>query len=320
MKRLADRAFTDIVLGEDYCDLKVEEPGRVQLIDVTHEYPSEVETLRKLCAQHQAEGPEFTVHHHGLRFRVTTMREESGPAWFLSRIDAQVRPLHELPVPQQFVDFAMHPRLQGLILITGGFGTGKTTTASSLFCHRIHTLGGTGVALEDPTGEVQMAGRHGPGRIVQIPVSRDRGGYHTALQLVRRSRADFILIGEIRDAATAVEAQDIANTDMPVIATMHASSIEEAFDKYQAYLRSAHSSSSEANARLALSIAGIVHLTKEYVNDSHGQPVPRYIPRCLILDRSDVHSMGALGKIRDGNFVGLNDDIAFQASRRFHGP
>jgi len=252
-----------------------------------------------------------------MRFRVTTMVQESGPVWFLSRIDARVRPLEELPVPREFISFVLRPRLQGLILVTGGFGTGKTTAASSLFSHRIAQLGGTGVALEDPAPEVRMDGRCGAGRIVQVPISRKQGGYHSGLQLVRRSRADIVFVGEIRDAVTAVEAQDIANADMPIIATMHASSIEETFDKYQAYLRSAQASSGEANARLALSVAGVLHLTKEYVLDSSGNSIARYTPRCLILDRTDPQCFAPLGKIRDGNFVALKDDIASQASRRF---
>ncbi len=311
--------FIDIVLGHDFCDVKIEGPNLTRVVDVQEDYAEDVEALRGLCHRHATEGPEFTVQHDSLRFRVTTMQQDSGPIWFLSRIDAQVRPLSELPLPRDFVAFAMRPRLQGLLLVTGGFGAGKTTAASSLFCHRIAALGGTGVALEDPSGEVRMNGRHGDGRVIQIPVSRKTGGYHAALQLVRRSRADFILIGEIRDATTAIEAQDIANTDMPAIATMHASSIEEAFDKYQSYLRGEHASTSEANARLAMSVAGIVHLTKEYVPVPGGQAIARYVPRSLVLDRNDPNCIGTIGKIRDGNFVGLNDDIDSQAARRFRG-
>lgn len=313
--RLRDLRFVDIVLGPAFCDVKIEGPDVTRLQSVEHDCVHDVNALRRACQSAMGDGPEFTLQHDGLRFRVTTMAQEGGVVWFLSRIDAQVRPIAELPVPQAFVEHVLQPRLQGLVLVTGGFGTGKTTTASSLFCHRIEKLGGTGVALEDPTGEVRMDGPHGPGRILQIPVSRHTGGYHAALQLVRRSRADLVLIGEIRDAQTAIEAQDIANTDMPVIATMHASSIVEAFDKYQAYLRS-QASSAEANARLALSIAGIVHLTKEYGLNAQGVPSPRFIPRCLILDRTDPGCLGAFGKIRDGNFIGLNDDISFQATRR----
>ncbi len=316
---LAGMQFVDIVLGQDFCDVKVEEPDVTRLVDVERDYPHYVAALREQCRHRKDEGPEFTLNHGTLRFRVTAMNEERGPIWFLSRIDAHMLPIYQLPLPRDFVAYTLRPRLQGLLLITGGFGAGKTTAASSLFCHRIATLGGTGVALEDPTGEVCMAGRHGQGRIIQIPISRDRGGYHAALQLVRRSRADFILIGEIRDATTAIEAQDIANTDMPVIATMHASSIEETLDKYQAYLRGGHASSAEASARLAASVAGIVHLTKEYVRAPAGQAVARYVPRCLMLDRTDATCLGAIGKIRDGNFVGLNDDIDLQAARRARG-
>lgn len=312
--RLANLNFVDIVLGQDFCDVKMEQPGGALMQCVATEYIDDVAELRRLCLCGSESSPEFTMQHDGMRFRVTTMQQVQGVVWFLSRIDAQIRPLSELAIPRNLVAHYLKPGLQGLLLVSGGFGAGKTTAAATLFAHRITSLGGTGVALEDPAGEVRMAGRHGPGRIIQIPVSRESGGYQAGLQLIRRSRADALLIGEIRDAETAIEAQDIANTDMPVIATIHASSVEETFDKYQAYLRAKHASSAEANARLALSIAGVLHLTKEYATTPTGEYVPRFIARCLILDRNDPKCMGALGKIRDGNFIGLNDDISFQAA------
>lgn len=314
--RLSSRDFIDMVLGLDFCKLKVQEPDLCRLVDVELDYRNDIDTLREACLLNSAESAEFTLFHDGVRFRVTTMERERGPVWFLSRIDAQARPIQELSVEGDFVKFLLRPVLQGMILITGGFGAGKTTTASSLFSHRIERLGGTGIALEDPVGEVAMDGPCGFGHISQIPVSADTGGYHAALQLVRRSRADFVMIGEIRDALTAVEVQDIANADMPVIATMHASSIEEAFDKYQSYLRSRHASSSEANSRLALSISAIVHLSKEYRRSRDGQVTTRYVSRSLVIDRANPESFSIMGKIREGDFTGLNDEIDRQASRR----
>ncbi len=319
MTSLSDLNVVDLVLGMEFCEAKLEGPGMTQLLDVHTAYRQDIQAIRAQCLGQASKNPEFTLQYGRLRFRVTTMSQESNRVWFLSRIDAQVRPLNELPVPRDFAQFLLRPRLQGLILVTGGFGTGKTTTAASLFCHRLSQLGGTGIALEDPAGEVRMEGRCGHGRVVQIPVSVDTGGYHAPLQLVRRSRANFVLIGEIREARTAIEAQDIANTDMPVIATMHASSVEETLDKYQTYLRADNASSAEANARLAMTLAGVIHLSKDYTSSPAGQPVPRYTPRCLLLDRDDPGCSSIIGKIKDGNYMGLNDDIAFQASRRIRG-
>lgn len=205
---LSSLRFVDIVLGDSFCDIKVEGPDRTIMEDVEHACADDVKALRSQCeALLHSEGPEFTLSHANLRFRVTTMESETGRVFFLSRIDAQVRPIHELSLPSRFVQHSVRPRLQGLLLVTGGFGAGKTTLASSLLCHRIELLGGTALALEDPAGEVRMTGKHGTGRIIQIPIAKATGGYQAALQLVRRSRADIVLIGEIRDAATAIEAQ-----------------------------------------------------------------------------------------------------------------
>lgn len=313
---LSSLPFIDMVLGMTFCEAKIPGPVHTELIDLDQDQPDAVAQLRQACREASSTADEFVLSAHGMRLRVTTMDQLDEPVWFLSRLDASVRPLAQLPVPRDVAAFCLRPRLQGLILVTGGFGTGKTTTASSLFCHRIAELGGTGIALEDPTGEVQMAGRHGQGRILQVPVSAHTGGFHSALLRVRRSRADMVMIGEIRDAATAVQVQDIANVDMPVIATLHATTVEDALDKYQAYLRSQHASSAEANARLALSVSAVLHLTREYVNDAQGRACPRFIPRCLVIDRDDPAHRSITSKIRDGNFTGLADDIAVQAARR----
>ena len=77
-----------------------------------------------------------------------------------------------------------------------------------------------------------------------------------------------------------------------------------------------NASSAEANARLAMTLAGIIHLTKDYTTSPTGQPVPRYTPRCLLLDRNDPGCTSVIGKIRDGHFMSLGDDITAQALRR----
>ncbi|HCN73314.1 MAG TPA: hypothetical protein DIS96_17035, partial [Pusillimonas sp.] len=132
MTTLSALGFVDLVLGEDYCEAKKEGPGLTRLIDIQASHPQDVKTIRSHCFEKHLTAPEFTLEHTDMRFRVTTMQLDTGPIWFLSRIDAQVRPLSELPVPKDFVAFLLRARLQGLILVTGGFGTGKTTTAASL--------------------------------------------------------------------------------------------------------------------------------------------------------------------------------------------
>lgn len=310
MACLADLVFIDMVLGQDFSYYK-DPLERGHIKSFPDDFNEDLARLRAACLSGRDGGPEFTVHLAQLRFRVTEFFDENNETvWMLSRTSAQVLPIDALPLPKNMIDFLMTPDLVGLVLITGGMGTGKTTNAASLFRYRIEQLGGIGLSFEDPGAEIIMNGSHGKGHIIQIPVSRLRGGYHEPLQLARRSRASFVMIGEIRDSETAREVQSIANADLLVISTLHAPTLEKSLEQFQSYIRGANATETEANSRMAGTLAAVIHLTREHVETRDGLKV-RYIPRCLTLNTPSVNA-----KIRDGNFAGLNDDIMTQAVQR----
>lgn len=64
-----------------------------------------------------------------------------------------------------------------------------------------------------------------------------------------------------------------------------------------------------------MSVAGVIHQTKEYVDVPNGSPRARFTNKCLLLDRTRSESSSIIGKIREGNFMALNDDIEAQAAR-----
>lgn len=313
MARLVDLDCIDMVLSQDFCLYK--DPARGHIEPLSEDYADDLAELRAACLTKRDDGPEFTVHLDGLRFRVTEFfNEDREPIWMLSRTSAQVLAVDDLPLPKNLIDYLMQPDLVGLVLVSGGMGTGKTSNAVSLFKHRIEQLGGIGLSFEDPGAEIIMSGAHGKGRIIQVPVSRLRGGYHEPLQLARRSRAAFVMIGEIRDSETATEVQSIANADLLVISTLHAPTLEKALEQFQSYIRGANATESEANNRMAGTLAVVIHLTREHVETRDGHKV-RYIPRCLVLNTPAVTA-----KVREGNFASLNDDILAQAAQRTLSP
>src|SRR3546814_18377080 len=94
--------------------------------------------------------------------------------------------------------------LKGLVLIAGETGADKTSTAAALMYSRLIKHGGIAVAIEDPP-EINMHGQHGHGWCEQVPASRFTGGYREHLIGSLRDNPDMILLGEIRDEATANE-------------------------------------------------------------------------------------------------------------------
>ena len=110
----------------------------------------------------------------------------------------------------------------GLVLICGATGSGKSTTAASVLVERVKKSGGSEkiISLEDPPEYII------PG-VTQIKIDREKGiSYASALEKVFRQDPDVIMIGEIRDEESAKIALRAAMTGHFVIATLHTDSPE----------------------------------------------------------------------------------------------
>ena len=105
-------------------------------------------------------------------------------------------------------------RPQGMILVTGPTGSGKTVTLYSALA-RLNVLERNVSAVEDPC-EIQLAG------INQVNVNRSAGlTFASALRAFLRQDPDVIMVGEIRDAETAAIAVRAAQTGHLVLSTLH---------------------------------------------------------------------------------------------------
>ena len=107
---------------------------------------------------------------------------------------------------------------QGLMLITGATGSGKTTTLYSLIHHCVNDYMRHVISLEDPVEKTQE-------KMLQIQVNERAGvSYLTGLKAILRHTPDVIMIGEIRDRDTAKVALEAALTGHLVLSTVHAKS------------------------------------------------------------------------------------------------
>ncbi len=163
----------------------------------------------------------------GLDIRISTfptVRGERVAVRLLPKA-AAVRTLDELGLSKRvirhFVDAAVEK--QGLILVTGPAGSGKTTTLFAFLRHLTESLPGTSImTLEDPV-EYRLDG------IAQIQVNpHGELTYPRALRSLLRQDPQIILLGEIRDAETAHIAIEAALTGHLLLSTMHGGSIAEA--------------------------------------------------------------------------------------------
>ncbi|MFP4500330.1 MAG: type IV pilus twitching motility protein PilT [Candidatus Hydrogenedentota bacterium] len=160
------------------------------------------------------------------RFRVNIYRQKQAVTAALRPIPEDIPSLDSLGLPPKVAELA-HAR-QGLILVTGPTGHGKTTTQAALInvinqdraCHII--------TVEDPIEYVHM---HHQSIVDQREVGDDTKAFATALKYVLRQDPDVILIGEMRDLETIQAALTAAETGHLVLATLHTNDAIQSVDR-----------------------------------------------------------------------------------------
>ena len=150
------------------------------------------------------------------RFRVNGFRQRGAISFAFRAIPDRVPSFQELGLPSGVSVLAEERR--GLILVTGATGSGKSTTLASLIGHLNSTRRDHIVTIEDPI-EFLHDDRHCI--VNQREVGLDTESFGEALRRALRQDPDVILIGELRDAATAQTALQAAESGHLVLSTLH---------------------------------------------------------------------------------------------------
>jgi len=153
----------------------------------------------------------------GTRFRFNIFRRQGGLAIALRRLEDRFRSLAELGMPEvlyQLCDLA-----DGLVLVCGPTGAGKSTTLATLLDRINRTRRCHIVTIEDPIEYVHLPALS---LVNQRQVGGDASSFNDALVASLRQDPDVILVGEVRDLATIRTAITAAETGHLVLATVHA--------------------------------------------------------------------------------------------------
>ena len=221
----------------------------------------------------------------GSRYRFNVFRESCRHAVALRRLDAQFRDFDELGLPPRLQDFCSER--DGLVIVTGPTGSGKSTTLATML-HRINlTRNGHIITIEDPVEYVHRTERC---LVHQRQVGRDTRSFNDALVEAMRQDPDVILVGEIRDLATVRTALRAAETGHLVFTTLHAGDCAGAVER----LVSVFPADEQGSARhqLALVLRGICaqHLLPSVAGD-------RRYPACeLLVNTTAAANMIATGR------------------------
>jgi len=155
------------------------------------------------------------------RYRVNLMFHKNGAAGAYRMIPASTRTLADLGYTKHLDTLLkMLSYHNGLVLITGPVGSGKTTTLASMVAHLNETRTDHIITVEDPIEVVQPARGC---NVTQREVGPHTKSFFTALKGALREDPDVIVIGELRDLETIEMAISASETGHLVIGTMHTS-------------------------------------------------------------------------------------------------
>jgi twitching motility protein PilT len=185
------------------------------------------------------------------RFRGNAYHQQGGYALALRMIPYHIPSFEELGLPASIGDLGKLP--QGLVLVTGPTGSGKSTTLASVIdsinvnrpCHIL--------TIEDP---IEYVHHHKTAVISQREVGVDTDSFPNALRAALREDPDVILVGEMRDLETIQFALTIAETGHLVFATLHTNDAAQALDRISDVFPAERQD--QIRVQLAASIQGVV--------------------------------------------------------------
>jgi twitching motility protein PilT len=153
------------------------------------------------------------------RFRINVFRQESGLSVAARRVTRNIPSFEALHLPPIIAKIAENE--QGLVLLAGVTGSGKSTTIAAMIEHINQTCADHIVTIEDP---IEYLFTPKKALINQREIGINVKDFPTALRALVREDPDVVLIGEMRDAETFRAALQAAETGHLVFGTVHASS------------------------------------------------------------------------------------------------
>ncbi|HEV8333204.1 MAG TPA: PilT/PilU family type 4a pilus ATPase [Steroidobacteraceae bacterium] len=166
------------------------------------------------------------VSSNGGRFRVNVFRKDTGVGATFRAIPADPPSLDRLalpPVVKKLCDYH-----QGMILVTGSTGTGKSTTLAAMIDHLNSTRRVNIISLEDP---IEFVHKSKQSQIIQRELNTHLPTFAEGVRAAMREDPDVILVGELRDADTIRWAMTAAETGHLVLGTLHTTGAVKTIDR-----------------------------------------------------------------------------------------
>lgn len=173
------------------------------------------DAFARFAERHEFDGAATVLG--GRRVRVNVYLKRGRVAWAVRLLPERFLTFEELGLPLPFLRSVAEMR-QGLVLVTGATGSGKTTTLASIL-HQINLRRHEHIlTIEDP---IEYVHESAACLVSQREVGHDTEGFHEALRSALREDPDIVLLGEMRDRVSMDAALTLAETGHLTFATLH---------------------------------------------------------------------------------------------------
>jgi len=221
-------------------------PGDIQRIG----YNFMSDDKRKIYEKHNQ--VDFAISISGLgRFRANMFKQRGEASMVIRYIDTNVPSMEQLNLPEVLGFFAMEKN--GLIIIIGATGSGKSTTLAAMIDKRNRDSESHIITLEDP---IEFVHDHKKSLVAQREIGTDVYDFEDGIIAAMREAPDVILLGEIRNQTTMDYAVKFANTGHLALSTLHANDAVSALDRILGFYPK-ESQEQEAQ-RIAENLRGVV--------------------------------------------------------------
>jgi len=194
--------------GEPLSSEKIEEMAMELMTDKQHKYFSDHGAIDLAC---EIPG--------GDRFRINIYRQRGNVSVSVRRVTRNIRDFEDLHLPASVRTIA--EAHQGLVLLSGPTGCGKSTTIAAMLQYINRTRACHIVTIEDP---IEYLYEDEKALVNQREIGIDVESFDSALRYLMREDPDVVLIGEMRDYETFQAALQASETGHLVFGTVHASS------------------------------------------------------------------------------------------------
>lgn len=178
----------------------------------------------------------YAIEHPSLgRFRASAYVQREQPALVVRRIHHEIPSFDQLGLPSQLKELSLLK--QGLVMIVGATGSGKSSTLASMVDYRNENRRDHIITVEDP---IEFVHSHKQSIISQREVGVDTESFEVALKTALRQAPNVVMIGEVRDAETMRVALSYAETGHLCLCTLHAGGAKQALERIQSFFPEEH--------------------------------------------------------------------------------